>query len=265
MQIQEYIFHIVTIIVLLSLYWEVRSRHTAFLLVAGLCAIGLDISLLERPQWFQAVLPLALWLNKALTWLLGLGTLAFLGRCLWPYPFLALKPEEILRHGRELLDSGRFEQAIQCYRQALARNPRSPTARCGLGAAFLMTGQFEAARDELIKVSKSSPDFVWARNSLAVAYMRLEKLVEAEAEWKAALKIAPDKLYGRVGLGLLFLLTNRQVEGQAMLAPILATDDPLFVQRQIVIQMVELGRVEEIPLVLDWVNEQYQQQSRTDA
>ena len=136
MQIPEYIFHIVTIIVLISLYWEVRSRHTVFLLGVGLCAIGLDIGLLERPQWFQAILPLALLLNKALTWLLGLGTLAFLVRCFWPYPFLALKPEEILRHGRELLDSGRFEQAIQCYRQALARNPRCPNARCGLGGHF---------------------------------------------------------------------------------------------------------------------------------
>lgn len=256
MEILRYALRIGTAIALIYTYKGARSHHTAFLLGVGLATIGLDVGLLEYPQWFRTAWPLALWLNNALPWLFGLSLLTYLARSFWPYPLLVTKPEEILRRGTEYWDCGRFEQAIQCYRQVLAQDSRCPHARCGLGWSFLMVGRFEAARDQFMKASRSCPDFTNAYSGLAAANLRLKKPLEAETAWKAALETAPDGLYARVALGLLFLQMDRQEEGRAMLAPVLSIDDPMSVKRQVAVVLAELGRAEDIPAILDWVRQQ---------
>ncbi len=94
--------------------------------------------------------------------------------------------------GRELLISGRAEEAVRFFDVAASVRPRSGLALRGLGKALLLSGQPSEAADILREVTRLRPDDAFARVALGSALLMLGEPHEAAAEYDDARRLKPD-------------------------------------------------------------------------
>jgi serine/threonine-protein kinase len=93
--------------------------------------------------------------------------------------------------GRELLVSGRPEDAIRFFAVAAGVRPRSGLALSGLGKALQLDGQASEAIDVLREASRLRPDDALAHVALGSALLMLGKTREAAAEFAEAKRLKP--------------------------------------------------------------------------
>jgi serine/threonine-protein kinase len=94
--------------------------------------------------------------------------------------------------GRELLASGRAEEAVRFFAVAAGVRPRSGLALRGLGKALLQSGQPSEAADILREVTRLRPDDALAHVALGSALLMLGEPHEADAEFGEARRLKPD-------------------------------------------------------------------------
>ena len=101
--------------------------------------------------------------------------------------------------GVALFSLARYQEAEQCYRQALEINPELAGAYCNL--ADLLQANPKEAEECLRRALRINPKYLEARVNLGVSLANSGREHEAKACFKKALKIAPNCPEALLGLG----------------------------------------------------------------
>jgi len=98
----------------------------------------------------------------------------------------------------ELMNEGRFVEALVALRTVIKRNPRNAYAYNFLGSALYETGQFDASRDAYRAALRLRPGYLGARVSLSHVLRKLGDINGALSQANEALRQHPgdgDALY----------------------------------------------------------------------
>jgi tetratricopeptide (TPR) repeat protein len=113
------------------------------------------------------------------------------------------------------LDSGRRDEAIRLFQQALVVRPTHVEAHYNLGNALLAEGRTDEAMAHFQKALELDPGFDKAHNNLGNALLREGRVGEAVAEFNRALEANPGSAEAQTSLGNAFLQAGRLDEADA--------------------------------------------------
>jgi tetratricopeptide (TPR) repeat protein len=118
---------------------------------------------------------------------------------------------DALQNLRGIILQGRGEPAlaIEAYQRALALNPRSIAAMCGLGLALKQAGRTGDAIACWNQLIKHAPDFPDSYVALALVRIDQRQFPEAERLLRAALKADPTYAPGMQNLGFVYQLQDK--------------------------------------------------------
>jgi protein O-mannosyl-transferase len=117
---------------------------------------------------------------------------------------LRLKPGLVEAHnnmGIALSDMGRVTEGIEQYKEGLRMNPRSPEAHYNLGNALRSLGRPAEAVEEYGLALQYRPVYPEAHNNLGLALEDLGKATEAREHYETALRMRPDFAEAHNNLG----------------------------------------------------------------
>ena len=95
------------------------------------------------------------------------------------------------RAANQMLQAGRYTEAIKIYRELVTALPDNPGLRFNLGLALEKSGQPAAAIPELNRATRAQPDFAPAWFLLGLAYQQLGKTDEAKAAMDKGRELRP--------------------------------------------------------------------------
>lgn len=95
--------------------------------------------------------------------------------------------------GNELLNQGKFQEAIEAYRAALKQSPGDAEIHNNIGAAFVRLGKVREATGEFEKALKYRPGDAVIHYNLGLLYMKQGKVGESIEHLQAAVRLSPDK------------------------------------------------------------------------
>ncbi|MHC4738599.1 MAG: tetratricopeptide repeat protein [Planctomycetota bacterium] len=119
--------------------------------------------------------------------------------------------EEALKHyerANSLAQSGKFEEAVRFYSQALEINPKFVMAHNNLGNVYLLQGEFDKSLEHYSKAIEIAPDFAESHYNLGVLFQKQGKAEHAAAEYRRALESDPGHQKARKGLDELLKQTK---------------------------------------------------------
>lgn len=131
----------------------------------------------------------------------------------------------MLARGLALHQAGRLEEAEQCYRQVLQREPNHPDALHLLGLVLHQRGDQKHAADLIRRAIQSSPSSAAFHNSLGEVLRAQQRVADAKASFQAALRLQPDYAAAQVNLSLVLESLNdhegaeQQLRSTLKLAP----------------------------------------------
>lgn len=102
--------------------------------------------------------------------------------------------------GNALEDSGDFEAALRCYREAVALAPDNPQAHMNVGNALQRLERLDEAIAAQREASRLAPDHAPARFNLGATLVASGELAAAESELREALRLDPDLAEASVAL-----------------------------------------------------------------
>ena len=119
------------------------------------------------------------------------------------------RPEEADRlndRGIVLAQQGELNQAIACFRQAVAVQPDHALAYNNLGLTLGMQGKWDEAIENCQRALRCKPDFAEAYNTLGDALRHQDRYEEAVAACEQALHLKPDlaQAYNNLGIVLVY-------------------------------------------------------------
>ena len=132
-----------------------------------------------------------------------------------------------LAAGTELLDQGRYQEAILALREAADNDPGSADAQNALGAALEQAGNSEEARLYYEQAVELEPDLAVARVNLGVLLGRLGDLDGAVRHLEAAVRLDPGQADVHVALGAALEARGRAAEAVQAFRNALARDPSL--------------------------------------
>jgi len=106
--------------------------------------------------------------------------------------------------GITLMDRGRYTEAAEVFRRALAQDPRFVHARINLGRAQMLMKDFDGAIKSLQEALRLDPRQVEVDNLLGNIYMERGDPARAEAAFRKSLAARPDDTNAHNSLGLLY-------------------------------------------------------------
>jgi protein O-mannosyl-transferase len=116
------------------------------------------------------------------------------GETLWRAT-IAQNPDSWMAYnnlGLALVDDGRVDEAIACYRNALRVRPAFAAAHTNLGIALLAQQHPEEAANEFRRALAIDPNDLETHNSLGIALRQEGRMDEALEEYRTALKLRAD-------------------------------------------------------------------------
>ncbi|RMG75234.1 MAG: tetratricopeptide repeat protein [Nitrospirae bacterium] len=98
-----------------------------------------------------------------------------------------------IRLGNTLMDTNRFEEAIEAYSKALELDPKNTNVRVDMGTCYRRIGKPDIAVKEYNRAIEIDPKHLFAhRNKGIVLAFDLKKPKEAIKEFETYLSLAPD-------------------------------------------------------------------------
>jgi tetratricopeptide (TPR) repeat protein len=128
---------------------------------------------------------------------------------------MRLKPDDAEAYvnlGNVLWNTGKVQEAIGQYEHALRINPNFAVAHKGLGLALERTGNVSDAAGHYEEALRIKPDDAEVHNYLGLSLKRMGKVPEAAWQYEKALRINPDYLEALNNLAWL-LATRTPTEG----------------------------------------------------
>ena len=116
------------------------------------------------------------------------------------------------KSGVALAQSGRIEEAIAQYEQALRINPDYAEAHSNLGNALRQAGRAAEAVEHFEQVVRIEPDIAEAHNNLGAALAQAGMIEEAITQYAQALQIRPDYAEAHYNLGSALLQVGQNQE-----------------------------------------------------
>jgi tetratricopeptide (TPR) repeat protein len=104
---------------------------------------------------------------------------------------------------------GRFDEAIDYFKQAIKLNPKLPESYNNLGLVYIEQGRLDDAVIEFQKALNIKPNDPELRINLAGAYIGLQRFADAERELREILRLRPDEPDANYNLGTLYLQQSR--------------------------------------------------------
>jgi tetratricopeptide (TPR) repeat protein len=103
--------------------------------------------------------------------------------------------------GKALAESGKTDEAIDQFREALRLVPTLGDAQCSLGAALVSKGDLSEAKDQLLKAISLVPQESSAHYNLGIVFSDMGQTTEAIDEFTRAVAIKPELAEAHVLLG----------------------------------------------------------------
>jgi Tfp pilus assembly protein PilF len=100
---------------------------------------------------------------------------------------------------------GRYNEAIEAYKQAIKIKPNLAESYTNLGAAYANLGHLSEAIDAFKMAAQIDPDLAEAHYNLGYAYAKLGRYTEAIDIYKQAIGIKPDYALAHYNLGVAYL------------------------------------------------------------
>lgn len=123
--------------------------------------------------------------------------------------------ETTSRVADQLLRDGRYREAVDAYRQAIAERPVDPAPVKGLAEAYEKLGESDAARVSYEQAIKLEPNSAELRVKLASTLADEGANADAEASYRQAIALRPDYLKAHARLGYLLDDLGRKAEARA--------------------------------------------------
>ncbi|XP_018649116.1 putative DNAj (hsp40) homolog, subfamily C, member [Schistosoma mansoni] len=93
--------------------------------------------------------------------------------------------EDILEKGTRLLASGKFEEALSLYSDAIGKSPNSYMAHYKRGTAYIALSNCRMSLLDFNRALELNPDFIPARKHRAYVKLRMGKLMEAIEDYES--------------------------------------------------------------------------------
>ena len=103
--------------------------------------------------------------------------------------------------GNSLQESGRFDEAVAAYKQAVELNPNFSWSYHSLGDVLLKLERWEDAVCAYNQAIELNPDFSWSYHNLGDALLKLRRWEEAAAAYKQAVDLNSDFAWSFYNLG----------------------------------------------------------------
>jgi tetratricopeptide (TPR) repeat protein len=100
---------------------------------------------------------------------------------------------------------GRYQDAIESYKQSIGIKPDDAEAHYNLGNAYGNLGHYQDAVKSYMQAIRISPDYVLAHYNLGIAYGNLGRLQEAIESYKQAIRIEPNFALAHNNLGVAYI------------------------------------------------------------
>lgn len=106
------------------------------------------------------------------------------------------------RRGNRMFHEGRFEEALEYYREAQVENPDAPELRFNAGDAYFKKNAYKDALQEFGQALKSRDPSLLARAyyNMGNVHVRQQNLQQAADAYKRSLALRPDDLDAKVNL-----------------------------------------------------------------
>ena len=117
---------------------------------------------------------------------------------------LAINESEALKNqGNAYFDNGKLDDAAECYRSAIARNPRYAEAYTNLGRVFQVQGNLDEAVVLYRMAVGFNPDLLSAHENLGFALLNHGQSDAAEESLHRVVALAPEHSGALQGLGII--------------------------------------------------------------
>ncbi len=162
---------------------------------------------------------------------------------------LALRPDRPDVHfnlGRALQAQGRQDEAVASYRRALELRPDMNVVSANLGDLLISQGRWNEAEKQFRELLNRDPEFSEAHNSLGVVLYRQDRAEESLRHYRKAIDLRPEYAEARYNLGnaLMRLGRWREAGEQLQQAVSLNPDLPDF-HNSLGVTLAQQGRVGE--------------------
>jgi tetratricopeptide (TPR) repeat protein len=98
-----------------------------------------------------------------------------------------------IKLGNNLMDSSRFDEAIEAYQKALAIDPKNVDVRVDIGSCYRRAGKPDRAVEEYRTALKLDPNHLNGHKNLAIVLAYdLHDRAQAVKEFEKALALAPN-------------------------------------------------------------------------
>lgn len=129
-----------------------------------------------------------------------------------------------LIQGRKALDAGRFSEAADEFRKAIAANPNGIPARVNLGAALAQMEDIAGAVDQYQQALKIDPTNATAHYNLGFLLAKQNQHAQAIIHFQAVLAVNPNDTESRFGLAQELEKSERVEEALAEVSRVVKSD-----------------------------------------
>jgi tetratricopeptide (TPR) repeat protein len=122
--------------------------------------------------------------------------------------------DSLVSVGNALFGEGREDEAADCYRRALKSNPNNPEAHVNLAVILAHRGQVEEAMEHDRKALENNPNHITAHVNLAVALATRGRYEEAIEHYRQALAVNPSQPLTHINLAIALTALGRTAEAR---------------------------------------------------
>jgi Flp pilus assembly protein TadD len=123
----------------------------------------------------------------------------------------------LLEQGNMRFRQGAYVEALACYEEVVALNPRDADALNNIGAAFFQLARYGEAEGYLRRAIAIRPDYPDAHSNLGAVQRARGDLCSAEDSLRRALKLNPRMVSARSLLGLILAVRGRVPDARTQL------------------------------------------------
>jgi predicted O-linked N-acetylglucosamine transferase (SPINDLY family) len=127
-----------------------------------------------------------------------------------------IESEALKDQGNSLVEKGELEAAADCYRQAIALNPRYAEANTNLGLVFQLQGNLIEAVAHYRKAIEVNPDLIIAQQNLGFALLNLGQIEAAEQSLRRVVALDPVHYAALQSLGAIAAQSGNYAQAETL-------------------------------------------------